>query len=103
MPLVARRKTGHLVLGWQVTNDGHPRYWMTGQPVSGGQSDSDLVRVPSETIGHHAVIVAQSGSGKSFFLGRLVEEILLRTRARCLILDSNADFKRIHEVAPVGL
>ena len=32
---------------------------------------------------------------KSFFLGRLVEEILLQTKARCVIFDPNADFRRI--------
>jgi DNA helicase HerA-like ATPase len=41
----------------------------------------------------HTAILAQSGSGKSFFLGRLLEEIVLETKARLLILDPNADFR----------
>lgn len=46
----------------------------------------------------HLVIVAQSGSGKSTFLGRIVEELMLGSRARCLVIDPNADFWRIHQV-----
>src|SRR5438045_6328457 len=51
----------------------------------------------------HTAIIAQSGSGKSFFLGRIVEEIMLRTKARCLILDPNADFRKVHEVEAESL
>ena len=46
----------------------------------------------------HTAIIAQSGSGKSFFLGRLIEELVLRTKSRCIILDPNADFKKIYEI-----
>jgi hypothetical protein len=45
----------------------------------------------------HTAIIAQSGSGKSFTLGRLIEEIALFTKARVFILDPNADFVRLHE------
>ena len=51
---------------------------------------------PAETMAHHTIIVAQSGSGKSFFLGRLVEEILLASQARVLVFDPNSDFRKIH-------
>jgi hypothetical protein len=46
----------------------------------------------------HTVIVAQSGSGKSFFLGRLVEELLMRTKCRCLIFDPNGDFSCMDQI-----
>jgi hypothetical protein len=49
-------------------------------------------------ITRHTTIIAQSGSGKSFFLGRLIEEILIRTRARCLVFDPNGDFRRAYEI-----
>lgn len=49
---------------------------------------------------HHSLIVGQSGSGKSFLVARLVEELLLRTRARILIVDPNGDFRSIHRVNP---
>jgi DNA helicase HerA-like ATPase len=88
-----------LTLGWRVEGDLHePAYWTKPGARPGGQTDDDLYRVPAEAMAHHTVIVAQSGSGKSFFLGRLIEEVALRTRARCLILDPNADFRKISQV-----
>ncbi|MDW0169591.1 MAG: DUF87 domain-containing protein [Nitrososphaeraceae archaeon] len=42
--------------------------------------------------------MAQSGSGKSFFLGRLIEEIKIKSKARCLNLDPNGDFTKINEI-----
>ena len=42
--------------------------------------------------------MAQSGVGKSFFLGRYIEEIVLKTRARCVVLDPNGDFRKIANV-----
>lgn len=57
------------------------------------------IPLPSEKFSKHTAILAQSGSGKSFFLGRLVEELLIKTECRVLILDPNSDFVRIHEVA----
>jgi hypothetical protein len=95
-----KKKTGMLTLGWQVTPFLAPRYWLKTGAIPGGQPDQDLVHVPAASMGCHAAIVAQSGSGKSFFLGRLIEELLLETKARCVILDPNADFRRIADVVP---
>jgi Helicase HerA, central domain len=95
---VALRRSVALTLGWQLTPGGDPAYWLSPKPRAGSQSDDDLVKVPAAAMGTHTVIVAQSGSGKSFFLGRLIEELVLQTRARCLILDPNADFWKVHEI-----
>jgi len=92
-----------LILGWQVTNAQDPRYWLSKDSVPGAQQESDLVQTPARTIGNHTVIIAQSGSGKSFFLGRLIEEIMLKTRAKCFIFDPNADFRRIRQVEDQSL
>lgn len=89
-------KTGNpssLALGWRIDDDGHPTYWMQPDARVGGHSSDDLVSVPAEQVARHLAIIAQSGSGKSFFLGRLVEELLLNTRCRVVILDPNADFR----------
>jgi uncharacterized protein DUF87 len=43
----------------------------------------------------HTAVLAQSGSGKSFLVGRMIEEILLKTKARIVILDPNSDFVRL--------
>jgi Helicase HerA, central domain len=98
MPQSPPKRRSCLTLGWHVTPHMDPRYWLSPGAKAGKQIEDDLFRVSSELIGTHLAIVAQSGSGKSFFLGRLLEEILLNTKARCVILDPNADFRRVHEV-----
>jgi hypothetical protein len=80
-----------------------PSYWTSQTARVGGHANSDLFQVPADTCAAHTAIIAQSGSGKSFFLGRFVEEVALRTRARSLILDPNADFRRIAEVVDDAL
>lgn len=84
-----------LRVGWRATSSLEPSYWLDGKAKPGGQSDSDLVTVAADDMAAHTAVIAQSGSGKSFFLGRLVEELLVETRARCLILDPNADFRQV--------
>jgi hypothetical protein len=93
-----KRNESFLTLGWRVTIGLDPRYWLSAKPKPGSQPPEEEVRVPAHTIGSHTAIIAQSGSGKSFFLGRLIEEIILRTKAQCLILDPNADFRRVRTV-----
>src|SRR5580698_7262792 len=92
-----------LVIGWKVDENKAPRYWLQEGAQAGEQTEADLVQVPSASMAHHTAIIAQSGSGKSFFLGRLIEEVLLRTRAKCIIFDPNADFSRISDVADESL
>lgn len=54
--------------------------------------------IDPKRIGCHTAVLAQSGSGKSFMVGRLIEEILLKTKARVIVLDPNSDFVRLGEV-----
>lgn len=61
-------------------------------------NDVDLVRIPHAHLARHMAIVAQSGSGKSFFLGRLLEELAVHAKARCLIFDPNGDFVDLHTI-----
>src|SRR5438876_4635337 len=56
--------------------------------------------IDAKSIGCHTVVLAQSGSGKSFMVGRLIEEILLKTNARVIVLDPNSDFVRLGEPDP---
>ena len=95
---MALKEDNHLVLGWQVNAEGHPIYWLNENVKVGLQHNSDLLRVSADVMDSHTVIVAQSGSGKSFFLGRLVEELLLRTKCRCLIFDPDGDFSRMDQI-----
>lgn len=86
-----------LVIGWKLNRQFDPLYWKPGA-ITGGHSLTDVVRVAGPSMANHMVIVAQSGSGKSFFLGRIIEEILLKTLSRVFIFDPNADFKKIGEI-----
>jgi hypothetical protein len=56
--------------------------------------------IDAKRLGCHTAVLAQSGSGKSFMVGRLIEEILLKTKARVVVLDPNSDFVRLGEPAP---
>jgi hypothetical protein len=97
MPDTAEQ-VSHLELGWQVTPALIPSYWLSPGAKVGKQLPEDLLLVPGGALGCHTAIVAQSGSGKSFFLGRLIEELLLKTKAQCVILDPNADFRRMDNI-----
>lgn len=44
----------------------------------------------------HGVVLAQSGGGKSSLVGRIVEEILIKSDARVVVIDTNADFRKSH-------
>jgi len=84
-----------LDLGWIVDTQFHPMFCIQSKDRP---DYSDMVRIPTKKMDKHTVIIAQSGSGKSFFLGRLIEEIMIKSKARCLILDPNGDFRRINEI-----
>jgi hypothetical protein len=92
-----------LVIGWAVTKGLDPQYWLAPQSSAGGHSLNDLVRVPAASMANHMVIVAQSGSGKSFFLGRVVEEIVIKTKSRVFIFDPNSDFRKIDQIVSADL
>jgi hypothetical protein len=85
----------YLTLGWKLDETGVvPKF----KPAPlGAEGDDYLVKVSGAAMGCHTAIVAQSGSGKSFFLGRLIEELLLETKGRCVIVDPNADFRRVRK------
>ena len=68
--------------------------------VIGTHSDATktgLVAVAKSDLLYHTAIIGQSGSGKSFAIARLLEEIILRTRARIVVLDPNHDFSTFHK------
>lgn len=89
-----------LTLGWTLNGAMAPTYWMKAGAAAGAHAEKDLITVPAEATAYHTVIVAQSGSGKSFFLGRLIEEIILQTRSQVVILDPNGDYRRLRDIGP---
>ena len=46
----------------------------------------------------HTFLCGQSGSGKTYALGVLLEQLLLETSLRIVVLDPNSDFVRINEL-----
>ena len=46
----------------------------------------------------HTFICGQSGSGKTYSLGVMLEQLLLETRLRIVVLDPNSDYVRMGEV-----
>jgi uncharacterized protein len=46
----------------------------------------------------HTFLCGQSGSGKTYALGTILEQILLQTSLRLVILDPNSDFVRLQEI-----
>jgi uncharacterized protein len=46
----------------------------------------------------HTFFCGQSGSGKTYALGTVLEQLLLATTLRIVVLDPNSDFVRLHEV-----
>jgi hypothetical protein len=62
------------------------------------RNSSKIHTVDPGSLACHTAVLAQSGSGKSFLVGRLIEEILLNTKARVVVLDPNSDFVRLPEI-----
>lgn len=52
-------------------------------------------KIDPESLLYHTAIIGQSGSGKSFMVGRLIEEICLQTNGKLVIFDINSDFSNL--------
>ncbi|MAT18630.1 MAG: ATPase [Leifsonia sp.] len=57
-----------------------------------GASDGAPATLAAERFNRHTFWCGQSGSGKTYALGLVLEQLLLHTRLPLLILDPNADF-----------
>ena len=104
-----RRSLGEVLVGEGLKNRGqHDRGESASADYCSGErdhliigttlrDDTKNISLAKRNVLHHTLVVGQSGSGKSFFVARLLEEILLRTRARVVIVDPNGDFRRLDE------
>jgi hypothetical protein len=100
-PPVYNRQSSQLILGWRLARDLGIEWFDHGKNHShGNQPPNMLESVPAESVAMHTAIIAKSGSGKSFFLGRYLEEVLLKTGATVTIFDPNADFRKFKYVDP---
>lgn len=57
-------------------------------------------RLRAQGFGRHTFLCGQSGSGKTYALGILLEQLHLETGVRIVVLDPNADFVRLDQVRP---
>lgn len=65
-----------------------------------GDSSVDA-RLLAHRFNRHTFWCGQSGSGKTYALGVLLEQLLVATSLPMVIFDPNADFVRLHELRPV--
>lgn len=71
---------------------------MTQLAVGHDDASGAPVAVIAEKFNRHTFWCGQSGSGKTYALGVVLEELLLRTQLPLVIIDPNADFVRLGEV-----
>ncbi len=62
--------------------------------------DGERARLAVEGFGRHTFLCGQSGSGKSYALGVILERLLLETSLRIVVLDPNGDFVRLGDLRP---
>lgn len=65
-------------------------------------ADAVAARLIPQRFNRHTFWCGQSGSGKSYALGVLIEQLLVRTRLPMVIFDPNADFVRLGELSAHG-
>ena len=56
--------------------------------------------IRADGFARHTFFCGQSGSGKTYSLGAILEQLLLETELRIIVLDPNSDFVRLHETRP---
>jgi DNA helicase HerA-like ATPase len=73
----------------------------SGADLVVGTWTSGAVSVPaclrSQGFGRHTFLCGQSGSGKTYALGVLLEQLIVGTDVRMVVLDPNADFVHLNE------
>ncbi|WP_285363971.1 DUF87 domain-containing protein [Microbacterium sp. LMC-P-041] len=68
-----------------------------GTPLDSGLG---TVTLDPRRFNRHTFWCGQSGSGKTYALGVVLEQLLLETELPMLILDPNADFVRLQSTRP---
>ena len=59
-------------------------------------------RLRAEGFDRHTFLCGQSGSGKTFALGVILERLLLESELKIIVLDPNSDFVRLDRVRPLA-
>ncbi|MFJ2535758.1 ATP-binding protein [Microbacterium maritypicum] len=75
---------------------------MTSLPIGiNSRERDDVFSIDPRGFNRHTFWCGQSGSGKTYSLGVLLEEIVLRTGLPVFVLDPNSDFTNFGELATV--
>ena len=81
------------------------RWFERAQPARASLDVGELVlepelrfRLDAGGFDRHTFLCGQSGSGKTYALGTMLEQLLLETTLRIIVLDPNSDFVRLEEV-----
>jgi len=65
--------------------------------VLAGRDDVVPARIDAGGFDRHTFLCGQSGSGKTSSLGVVLEQLLLNTELRIVVIDPNSDFVRLRE------
>ncbi len=65
-------------------------------------ADGAPVLLRAEGFARHTFLCGQSGSGKTYSLGVIIERLLMDTDLRMLIIDPNSDYVRLGELREAG-
>ena len=69
-------------------------------PIGTVVESGDIAELNAQRFNRHTFWCGQSGSGKTYALGVVLEQMLAHTSLPLVILDPNADFVRLGEVRP---
>src|SRR3954454_22839253 len=61
------------------------------------------VQLAAAGFTRHTFLCGQSGSGKTYTLGLLIEQLLLRTDLKVIVIDPNSDYVHVTEIDREGL
>jgi DNA helicase HerA-like ATPase len=67
-----------------------------------GCDDPPRATARADGFDRHTFLCGQSGSGKTFALGLLIERLLIETDLRLVIIDPNSDFVRLGDEPSQG-
>ncbi|WP_313814292.1 ATP-binding protein [Glutamicibacter sp.] len=73
------------------------------QPLSIGTpvgDDDGQVQLNASKFNRHTFWCGQSGSGKTYALGVVLEQLILKTQLPILVMDPNADFTKLEGIRP---
>jgi uncharacterized protein len=88
-----------VVQGWTDAALGDRTALITGEIRSDGDGPAGPARLIASGFNRHTFLCGQSGSGKTYSLGLLLERLLLQTELRMVVLDPNSDYVHLDRIS----